>query len=143
MAREFVWHTHINGVRDATNHSFSLYSGLGTVWRVLGTITGGSTSNPADAVANWAYAINVGAAAADPLGPTLDPPGTLLRGGVTALVSANADVYSEPVPALLESEGRRVIQPGEQVWCRLRAQSGGTLWFWTWSIRVLVLLPDA
>lgn len=143
MAREYVWHTSINGVRNGTDHTFSLYNGPGTVWRVIGTIGGASTATPADPAANWAWVVNVGSAAADPLGPTLDPPGTLLRGGVTALVAANARVYTQPPPAVLESEGRRVIGAGEQVWCRLRAQSGGTLWFWTWSIRVLVLLPEA
>lgn len=142
MAREFVWYTVINGQRNTMDTTFSIYNGPGTVWRVLGEINGASSSTPADPAANWAYVVNVGAAAADPLGAALDPPGTLLRGGVTALVAANARVYTQPAPVRLETEGRRVIGPGEQVWCRMRAQSGGTSWFWTWSVRVLVLLPE-
>lgn len=143
MAREFVWYTAINGLRDGSDHAVSLYDGPGTVWRVIGTLFGGSDDVVADPGATFGYVVNVGLAAADPAVQGLDPPGVLLHGGATAVVTAEASTYTTPVSVQLETEGRRVIGAGEEVWLRLRALSGGTLWFWTWSIRVLVLLPDA
>lgn len=143
MAREFVWHTAINGVRDGSDESISLYSGPGTVWRVIGTLFGGSDDVVSDPGATFGYTVSVGPTAADPVAMGLDPPGVLLHAGATAVVTAEASTHTTPVQVELESEGRRRIELGDQVWLRLRSLSGGTLWFWTWSIRVLILLPEA
>ncbi len=142
MAREFVWHTRVDGVRDSSDITRSIYNGPGTVYRVIGTLFGGSDDVVTDPGATFGYTVTVGTAAHDPAVQGLDPPGVLLHGGVTALVEAEGTTHTTPVQADLNTEGRRVIGPGEQVWLRLRALSGGTLWFWTWSIRVLVLLPE-
>lgn len=143
MARERVWVTRINGIVGSTDHTVSLYSGLGTVQRIVGSIAGASTSTPAAAMLVYDWTINVGLAAADPLAMGEDPESTLIRGAGIVPNRAVATLYSDPGPYRVDSEGQRIIGAGEQVWLRFRALSGGVSWQWFWELRVLVLLPEA
>ncbi len=142
MARERVWYSTMNGVSASSDSTVSLYDGPGTVQAVYGELWGGVTATAALAVKSYRWVLNVGAAAADPVPLGADPPGVMLRGlGVAPNRSALA-FYNEPAPTLISTEGQRVIGPDEQLWLRLATLSASTTWFWLWSVRVLVLLPE-
>lgn len=130
-------------MRADQDHTVSLYSGQGTVLRIVGQLHGASDGSGTDPLAVWNWIINVGAAAADPWAQGADPDGVMLHGNAAAVQPGAATVYAMPGPVELRSEGRRVIEPGEQVWLRMRAFSGGWQWMWVWGVRVLVLLPEA
>lgn len=142
MAREFVWHTAASFDRSLTNLEVSLYDGPGTVMRVVGSLTGVSASSSADELVVFAWVVNVGATAFDPLDRGEDPEEVMLHGAGFAPVAANTTAETAQPPITLESEGRRVMEPGDQVWLRFRALTGGVLWDWAWSVRVLILLPE-
>jgi hypothetical protein len=143
MARERIWRTTIDGAIGVTDHTVSLYSGPGTVQRIVGSLAGGSTSNPAAAMLVYCWTINVGAAAADPLVRGQDAESMLIRGAGIVPNRNVATLYSDPGPYAVHSDGQRIIGAGEQVWLRFRALSGGVSWQWFYELRVLVLLPEA
>jgi hypothetical protein len=143
MAREYVWFTAIDGVLASTDHTLSLYSGLGTIDRIVGQVTGASTSTSTRAMVLYNWTINVGPAAADPIVRGQDPPGMMIRGSGFVPNRAVADFYVDPGPTEVSTEGRRVMQAGDQLWLRFRALTGGISWEWYWDLRVLVLLPEA
>lgn len=143
MAREFVWHTAASFIRDKTDHEISLYDGPGTVWRIVGSLTGLSESNSSDSLGVFVWVVNVGTTAFDPVDRGEDPEEVMLHGAGFAPVAANVTAQTAQPPITLASEGRRVIGAGEQVWLRFRALTGGFVWDFAWSVRVLVLLPEA
>lgn len=142
MARQFVWHTAASFVRSDTDHSVSLYDGPGTVWRIVGSALGVTESSSPDSMGVFVWVVNVGAAAFDPVDRGEDPEEVMLHGAGFATVPANTTGQTAQPPITLDSEGRRVIGAGEQVWLRFRALTGGFTWDWAWSVRVLVLLPE-
>lgn len=143
MARVKVWQTTLSAVASSTDEIISLYSGEGTVLRVLGELWGGALSTTAGAAKFYRWVVNHGPAAASATPVGLDDESVMLRGLATAPQRSSLAVYTEPGPILVQTEGQRVLDPGDQLWLRLTTGSGGTNWFWTWSIRVLILLPEA
>lgn len=143
MVRDFRWYTFVDGMRAVTDMTYSVYNGPGTVWRLTGNLAGAGTSSLTRTAETFVWSVNVGTAAADPLVRGEDPESTLLHGGGVALNPTAAKLHTTFDDVLLESQGRRVIGPGEQVWLRVRALSGGTTWDWFASLRVLILLPEA
>lgn len=143
MAREYVWQSSLSAVGASTDNTISLYSGLGTVTRVIGELWGGAESAPAGAAKFWRWVVNIGAAAASATPVGLDDDSVMVRGLAVAPQRSALAVYGEPAPVTIQTEGQRVLESGDQVWLRMTNASGGVSWFWTWNVRVLVLLPDA
>lgn len=143
MVRVKAWQSTSNAVASSVDETISLYSGEGTILRVAGELWGGSLTTTAGAAKFWRWVLNVGPAALSPTPAGLDPDSVMLRGLGVAPQRASLAVYNEPGPIRVDTEGQRVLESGDQLWLRLATASGGTNWFWTWDVRVLVLLPDA
>lgn len=143
MAREWVWYTRVGGLTNQTDMSVSLVTGPGTVQRIIGQLFAGRSDSGVGSFASFHYIVGVGAAAPDPNVFGQDADTTMLHGAIIAPNPATAPIRLDPPAVALESEGQRVLSASEQLWLRIRGGAPATAWSWAYSIRVLVLLPDA
>lgn len=143
MAREWVWYTRVGGFTNQTDMVQELVEGPGTVQRIIGRVFAGRSDSGVGTFASFHYIVNAGAAAADPNVFGLDGDGTMLHGAVIIPNPASSPIRVEPPAPELVSEGQRVLGAGESLWLRMRGGAPATLWSFAYSIRVLVLLPEA
>lgn len=143
MAREAVWYTLVNGIQDSSSWSVSLVDGPGTVQRVVGQLGGGHASAGVGAFASFHYIVGVGVTAPNPAVFGLDSEKTMLHGDAL-IPNPNVLGLTTTAPQLaFDSEGQRVVGATEKLWLAFAGGVPATLWSWVFSIRVLLLLPEA
>lgn len=143
MAREHVWYTLVAGFTNQTDTVAELVEGPGTVQRIIGTVVAGRSDSGVGTIASFHYIVNAGVSAADPNVWGLDPESVMLHGAILLPNPATAPIRVTPEAPQLLSEGQRVLGPGESLWLRIRGGAPATAWTFAYSIRVLVLLPEA
>lgn len=143
MAREAIWITKLTGIGNATTWTVQMVNRQGTIQRIVGSLGGQHSSTGLGQVASWNWSMNVGTAAADPTPGPEDPPSVMLRGSALIPVTLNGAVGTPPNPVEFDSEGQRVIGPGESLWLSIGNALPPTGWGWVMQVRVLLLLPEA
>lgn len=142
MVRDFRWYTTVTGHSNADEIT-TLYSGPGTVWRIVGQVLAASAdTDSTQLVEFFGYGVSVGTAAPSVVSTGEDGAGVLLRGAGMGVKSSGVTWASGTPVVELDSEGRRVIGAGEAVRLRLTSFNSALTWTWRYWVRVLILLPD-
>lgn len=134
-----TWYTLVGGLTGQTDTTIELVDQPGTVRRLIVSLIGAHTATGVGSVASFHWIVNVGSAAADPniFGP--DAPSTMLHGAALIPDEADFPIVSPAAPISIDSDGDRIIGPGESLWLRMRGGAPATDWTFTWSLRVLLL----
>lgn len=142
MARTWSWYTRIGQLQGTTTAQLSLFTGPGTVQRIVGRTIGTISDFGGQTVANAFYTVSVGTAPEPPVYVGLDPEHVMLHGAMLLVNPVTAAGSSGIEEIRLDTEGQRVVEAGESLWFRVDRGSPAVAWMWQLDLRVLVLDPE-
>lgn len=143
--RERVWYSVSGSNNDlTTSYQGPLSIPEGTIQRLIGTILVRTDSDPPPGdefvFCGWQFNVGTTASTAIPIGA--NDPGVMIQQTLVIPSSNASTVAITPVPEqTFDIEGMRIVPAGEDLWFRGETGQPSVTWVWTFSVRVLVLLP--
>lgn len=143
--RQAVWYTNCYVTTSAMSlWEFEIEIPLGTIQRVVATVDYRTDDTPPGGRFDllWAYALNIGTAGIDPLAVGTDDTSVMMHRCLPLLNTGGGTTMQGPRPLeRWDIDSQRIVAAPNGLWWAASSPLTGVSFWWSLSIRVLVLLP--
>ena len=140
--RPRYWQNVVNRTTAAAETvSEPLVTGPCTVARIIFSVSAWTDGPVYFGFWRYGWGLSTGTAAANAIDPNIDRDAWMLWQAVQIPNTGTANAANGPSDTWHDSEGQRVLAPGEALWFSAATFPNGPLWHWQWQGRVLVIEP--